>query len=424
MTRFLFKGLLRDRNRSTFPIIIVLLGVAISVLMYCFMLGVIDDALRSNARLDTGHVKIMTRGFREISRQLPNDLGLTNVGETIRTLEREYPGMDWTPRIRFGGLLDIPDDRGETRSQGPTFGIAADLLSPGSKEPELLNLERALIRGRLPEEPGEILVSEEFARNLDVGIGGTATLISATSTGSMAIQNFVIAGTIRFGMDALDRNTMIADIADVRYALDMPDGASEILGFFPNLVYDDARASRIAERFNANVKAPLDEFSPVMATLYEQNGLGDYMTTARQRISIILFAFFFVMSLVLWNAGLMACIRRYGEIGVRLAIGESKPHVYGSLLVESLLVGIVGSVIGTAVGLGISYYLQEVGWDISGMMQGSNMIMTNVMRAKITPVSYYIGFIPGLLATLLGSAISGIAVFRRRTARLFKELEA
>jgi len=424
MTRFLFKGLLRDRNRSTFPIIIVLLGVAISVLMYCFMLGVIDDALRSNARLDTGHVKIMTRGFREISRQLPNDLGLTNVGETIRTLEREYPGMDWTPRIRFGGLLDIPDDRGETRSQGPTFGIAADLLSPGSKEPELLNLERALIRGRLPEEPGEILVSEEFARNLDVGIGGTATLISATSTGSMAIQNFVIAGTIRFGMDALDRNTMIADIADVRYALDMPDGASEILGFFPNLVYDDARASRIAERFNANVKAPLDEFSPVMATLYEQNGLGDYMTTARQRISIILFAFFFVMSLVLWNAGLMAGIRRYGEIGVRLAIGESKPHVYGSLLVESLLVGIVGSVIGTAVGLGISYYLQEVGWDISGMMQGSNMIMTNVMRAKITPVSYYIGFIPGLLATLLGSAISGIAVFRRRTARLFKELEA
>ncbi len=424
MTRFLFKGLLRDRNRSTFPITIVLLGVAISVLMYCFMLGVMDDALRSNARLDTGHVKIMTRGFREISRQLPNDLGLTGVDETIRALEREYPDMEWTPRIRFGGLLDIPDDQGETKTQGPVFGIAADLLSPGSKEPELLNLERAVIRGRLPEAQGEILVSEEFARNLDVGIGGTATLIGATSTGSMAIQNFTIAGTIRFGMDALDRNTMIADIADVQYALDMPDGASEILGFFPNLVYDDTRASLIAERFNQSVKAPLDEFSPVMVTLYQQNGLGDYMTTAWQRISIILFAFFFVMSLVLWNAGLMAGIRRYGEIGVRLAIGESKPHVYGSLLVESVLVGLVGSVIGTAVGLGISYYLQEVGWDISGMMQGSNMIMTNVMRAKITPVSYYIGFIPGLLATMLGSAISGIAVFRRRTARLFKELEA
>jgi putative ABC transport system permease protein len=360
----------------------------------------------------------------EISRQLPNDLGLTGVGEMMRSLERDYPGMEWTPRIRFGGLLDIPDEQGETRSQGPTFGIAANLLGEGSREIELLNLERALIQGRLPEAPGEILVSEEFAQNLDAGIGETATLISSTSNGSMAIQNFTIAGTIRFGMDALDRNTMIADIADVQYALDMTDGASEILGFFPNLVYDDQRATRVTERFNAGALDPVDDFSPVMVTLYEQNGLGNYMTTAWQRISIILFAFFFVMCLVLWNAGLMAGIRRYGEIGVRLAIGESKPHVYGSLLAESFLVGIVGSVIGTAVGLGISYYLQEVGWDISGMMQGSNMIMANVMRAKITPVSYYIGFIPGLLATLLGSAISGIVVFRRNTARLFKELEA
>lgn len=424
MTRFLFKGLMRDRNRSTLPIIIVLLGVAVSVLMYCFMLGMIDDVLRSNARLDTGHVKIMTVGFREISRQLPNDLGLTDVNETIRSLESEFPGVVWTPRIRFAGLLDIPDEQGETRSQGPAFGIAADLLGEGSNEMELLNLERALIRGHLPEAPGEILVSEEFARNLKADIGETATLISATSTGSMAIHNFTIAGTIRFGMDALDRNTMIADIADVRYALDMENGASEVLGFFPNLVYDEELADLTAASFNSSVDDAGDDFSPVMVTLYEQNGLGDYMATARQRISIILFAFFFVMSLVLWNAGLMAGIRRYGEIGVRLAIGESKPHVYGSLLVESLLVGIVGSVIGTAVGLGVSYYLQEVGWDISGMMQGSNMIMANVMRAKITPVSYYIGFVPGLLATFLGSAISGVAVFRRRTARLFKELEA
>ncbi len=49
-----------------------------------------------------------------------------------------------------------------------------------------------------------------------------------------------------------------------------------------------------------------------------------------------------------------------------------------------------------------------------------NMIMADVMRARVTPTSYYIGFFPGLLATFLGSAISGIAVFRRRTAQLFK----
>jgi putative ABC transport system permease protein len=34
-----------------------------------------------------------------------------------------------------------------------------------------------------------------------------------------------------------------------------------------------------------------------------------------------------------------------------------------------------------------------------------------------------IGFLPGLLATLLGSALSGVGIYKRKTAQLFKELE-
>jgi putative ABC transport system permease protein len=38
--------------------------------------------------------------------------------------------------------------------------------------------------------------------------------------------------------------------------------------------------------------------------------------------------------------------------------------------------------------------------------------------------AFFIGFIPGLLATTMGALIAGINVFRRQTSRLFKELEA
>jgi putative ABC transport system permease protein len=158
--------------------------------------------------------------------------------------------------------------------------------------------------------------------------------------------------------------------------------------------------------------------------LREQNGLGDYLDMGRQRISIVIGVFVFVMSIVLWNTGLMGGIRRYGEFGVRLAIGESKWHVYRTWIYETLAIGLAGSILGTAIGLGASYYLQEVGWDVSDMMNEFSMLMSNVMRAKITPFSYVIGFIPGFLATFIGSAISGIGIFQRQTAQLFKELEA
>jgi putative ABC transport system permease protein len=58
------------------------------------------------------------------------------------------------------------------------------------------------------------------------------------------------------------------------------------------------------------------------------------------------------------------------------------------------------------------------------MMQGSNMMMSGVYRAQITPECYYIGFIPGVLATLFGTALAGIGIYKRQTAQRFKELQA
>jgi putative ABC transport system permease protein len=422
LIRFLLKGLIRDRHRSLFPFIVVTLGVTLAVLAYCFMHGMIDDTVRSNAKLDTGHVKIMTNGYMAISSQVPNDLGIAGLGELLELLRSEYGEMEWAPRIKFGGLLDIPDDSGETRAQGPAIGFAMDLLSDDSLEAERLNLAGVVREGRLPNRPGDILVSEEFAARLGSRIGETATLISSTANGGMAVHNFTISGTVRFGIGPLDRNTVIADISDIQYALDMEDGAGEILGFFPNMVYNAADADTLTRRFNA-MYGDHDDFSPVMVTLREQRGLGEYLEMVNAWAFVILLIFFFVMSVVLWNAGLMSGIRRYGEIGVRLAIGQSKTGVYAALLAESALIGLAGSVAGTVAGLAVSYYLQEVGLDVSVMTKGSEVIMANVIRARITPASYYLGLIPGLLSTFAGTAVSGISIFRRQTAQLFKELE-
>ena len=424
MTWFLLKGLLRDRHRSLFPVIIVSLGVMLTTLIHCWISGVVGDVSRTNAKIETGHVKIMTQAYSELSSQLPNDLAVFGLDELLQKLNEEYSTVDWAPRIKYGGLLDIPDENGETRSQGPVFGLGIDLLSPNSHEAERLNLEQALVQGSLPAKTGEILISEQFAQSLNVQIGETATLVSATANGSMAIQNFMIAGTVRFGITGMDRNAMLADISDIQYALDMEDGAGEILGYFPNLQYQKGQAFKLRDSFNAKHQIIDDEFSLMMLTLSDQNGLGEYLDMIDTWIFIFVAGFVGVMSIVLWNTGLMSGIRRYGEMGVRLAIGEAKGHVYRTLVYESILIGILGSIIGTVLGLGASYYLQEVGIDVSTMMQGASMLMSNVLRAKITPPAFYIGFVPGVLATVLGALMAGIGIFKRQTSQLFKELEA
>jgi putative ABC transport system permease protein len=121
---------------------------------------------------------------------------------------------------------------------------------------------------------------------------------------------------------------------------------------------------------------------------------------------------------------LLGGLRRYGEVGVRLAIGEEKGHIYRSMIFESVAIGFFGSVVGSAIGLGLAFWMQTKGLDISGVMKNVNMMIPAVFRAKITRETYYIGFFPGLLATVLGTALAGVGIYRRQTASLFKELEA
>ncbi|UCD94731.1 MAG: ABC transporter permease [Candidatus Zixiibacteriota bacterium] len=422
MIKFLAKGLLRDRSRSLFPTLTVMIGVMLTVFMYSYMNGVTNDFIRSGASFNTGHMKVMSRAYAGESDRSPNDLAYIGSQSLITDLKRDFPEIIWTPRIRFGGLLDIPDEKGETRAQSPVAGLGIDLFSTSGPEREILNLNKAVVRGRLPGRAGEILISNELSRRLGISLGETATLISSTMYGSMAAANFKVVGTVRFGISAMDRGAMLADISDIQRALDMDDAAGEILGFFGDQTYRGKETEEIVAAFNKRHQRD-DEFSPVMVSLRDQNGLGETLDMFKYYSGILISVFVVVMSMILWNAGLMGSIRRYGEIGLRLAIGENKGHVYRTMILESLAIGLAGTIVGTALGVSISYFLQVKGINIGSMMRDASILMSVVIRARVTPVSFIIGFIPGLMATLLGASIAGIGIYKRQTSQLARELE-
>jgi putative ABC transport system permease protein len=395
----------------------------LTVLLQCWISGVLGEMIDTSAAFSTGHVKIMSRAYAENVEQVPNDLALTDVDFLMKQLRDDYPDMDWVKRIRFGGLLDVPDEKGETRAQGPVMGMAVQIIPENSSEVYRLNIKKSLVKGHMPTSSGEILISDTFAEKLGVYPGDEVTLMSSTMYGSMAMQNHIVAGTVSFGVMAMDRAAMIIDISDAQAVLDMNDAAGEILGYFGGNVYSDEKAKNLVMEFNAKYEQDEDEFAPTMLRLAEQSGLDSMLEYVSSLIGAFIAIFVFAMSIVLWNAGLIGGLRRYGEVGLRLAIGENKGHVYSSMIMESVLIGIIGSVIGSALGLAISYYLQTVGFDVSALMKNVTMVIPSVFRAHVTPQAYYIGFIPGLFSTVLGTMLAGIGIYRRKTAQLFKELE-
>lgn len=424
MIKFLLKGLLRDKSRSRMPVIIVAVGVTLCVFMHAYITGLMGDSIEMNAKISVGHVKVIAKAYQENMSQMPVDLALIGTSELTSELKQEFNDIIWVERIQFGGLVDAPDKNGETKSQGPAIGMGIDILSNTTGELERINIPNSMVSGRLPQKPGEVLLSDQFAKNLQVVPGDDITLIGTTMNGAMSYYNFIVAGTVSFGVKVLDKGALIADINDVRMALDMEDAATEITGFFNIGYFDsDLSAEKVKQFAAAFPDDENDEFAPAMITLKDQSGMGQMVDLVGVMGGIITSIFMFAMSLVLWNAGLLGGIRRYGEYGIRLAMGEEKKHVFRTLIYESIMIGAAGSVVGTIFGLFFSWLLQEYGINLGDAMKSASIMLPTVLHARITPVDFYIGFFPGIISTVIGTALAGIGIYKRKTAQLFKELE-
>ena len=426
MIKFLTKGLLRDRSRSLFPILVITLTVTLVIFSIGFMQGSMNSLLLDTAVILTGHEKVVTRAYSEESQLMPNDLALMDVDQLIENLEQEYPDFFWSPRITFSGLLDVPDENGETRAQGPVIAYGIDLLSNGSRQVEIWDLERSLVSGKLPENSNDALISSKMADQLNIRIGESVTFIGSTMENAFTTYNFNVSGTFNLRKGQTDRQMMLVDLSGARLALDMDNAASEIFGFTHSLYYNDETAVALRTDYNKINSDSSDIFSPFMIALRDGNQMGTMVDISGAMMAIMGGIFLVIVMIVLWNMGLMNGLRRYGEIGLRLAMGESKGQVYRSMISEAIIIGLTGTVVGTGIGLALTYYVQENGIDYTKgieALSNSSIVMPNIFYAQVTPDLFYIGFLPGVLATVLGTMLAGLAIYRREMAQLFKELE-
>jgi putative ABC transport system permease protein len=424
MNYFIIKGLLRDRSRSVFPVLVTAAGVFIAFLGLCFLRGMLEDLIQCNAWFDTGHVKIVSKAYSEDIQIRPLELYMDHSARDLSNrLSDHFPGFTWTKRLHFGGIIDIPDDQGHTFSQALTGAMAIDFLSTKSPWAKRLNIQKSLKKGACITEKNHILISKRLAQELKVKPESRATLICNTSQGASCSANFIISGIIEFGISSLDRGMILMDIDSAESFLDMKENrTAELLGFRQQ-GYDNKLIDSMVKKFNSGTDYTQNKFAPYALGLEDQNNLKEILSITRKMNFIAVGVFVFLMTLVLWNAGLISGLRRYSEIGVRLAIGEKRRHIILSMLAESLFTGLAGTLIGIAAAFPLVYYLEKHGIDYTEQMKNISIMVNSVVRAKITLKSAFLAMVPGLFSSFLGMMIASLGILKRQTASLFKELE-
>jgi len=432
MIRWALKGIWRDKTRSLFPFLVITVGVTLLIYLLGFMEGIFAGMLNMTAHMDTGHLRFVNKPFYDEEHLVPLDRALAAEGQTLQWLqENSDPRVEWSSRIRWGAIMDVPDEKGETKSQTPVVGMAIQLLDPKSPERKRLKLEKSLTQGVVPSRSREMLVGYKLADSLELRLGDTVTLLGQNFDGGMATDNYKVVGFVRFGLGALDRKMVLIDIADAQQTFYMDDMATDFLGFLPMNVgykeYDILKQNletQLAALKQNPPKAWASDDEPVILSVLDQRNLRELAYKFELVDDIVVGVFTFLMVLVLWNAGLLNSVHRYGEMGLMLALGETHKRLIAFMALEAFMVGVLGSAAGCLIGGGLVYYLQEVGMSTHGVFEQSGLMMSDVIRARVSLNAFVFAVIPGVTASVLGNLIANLAIYQRSEANLFRELEA
>ena len=350
LAKMSWKNLWRHPQRTFLMIAIVAFSSALILFMWGITDGFIESMISTQIDLDSGDFQTRAIGYAEDP--LPSN-GLTSaeVAEIESALEA-FPAS-WTSSVRLdtGGML---------RSAYGTLGVRVRGIQPES-ESAVTGVHKGIVEGRFLASPGEIVLSGNAAKDLDVRVGERVVLL-AVAEGSTTSQSFRAVGIVETGLTTLDL-VVFTHIDDAR-TLTSWEGATAVAVSIPKGANRNRSADQLQQALTGRVDAEVSTFfelNPLIRVMLS----GSAIKLAPFVIMVALLAGFGVANTVFYSV-----LERTREFGMMTAVGMSTKQLGLVILFESVYVSAIGFLIGGGVGYWGLLYMSRVGINFTELMGG------------------------------------------------------
>ncbi|GGY11639.1 membrane protein [Streptomyces minutiscleroticus] len=374
------RNVLAHKGRMALSAVAVLLSVA----FVCGTLVFTDTATTTFDKLFAATASDVTVSTEDAS----------DTGETTSGTGRP-PVMPASVVEKVRGVDGVKSAEGTVFSTSVTVVDAdKDSLSPTSGAPTIVGNWNAndartmkISSGRAPRGPDQIMVDADTADKHGLGLGDEIGVITAVGTHRAKISgiaDFTVTnpGAAMFYLDTETAQralvgetgvftnvnvTAAPGVADARLKEDVAAGLGG--------AYKVQTAAEVADANSADLKGFLDVMK--------------YALLGFAGIAFLVGVFLII------NTFSMLVAQRTREIGLMRAIGSSRKQVNRSVLVEALLLGLFGSVLGVGAGVGLAIGLME----LMGSM-GMNLSTDDLTVTWTTPVA---GLVLGVVVTVVAA---------------------
>jgi len=379
------RNVFRNRRRTTFSLAVIVVGTSV----FLFLLGFIGEALQSTKRslaCETGAVQIADARLFENTTEGYEYLIAPDVRDRAVELVVGRPGvLGVTWQLNFAGL--VGDESGSTLILGrgviPCNCVEEYECIVTSGEPLPEDASRATILGAA------------LAEKLGVEPGGRINIATGTVSGNFNAATVDVIGTLRYSLEELEGQLGLFPIEFVQRLL-KTDGVERILIGLEDLDSADA--------FAADLQARLDEAGiPLVTRTWQElntsyDSLQSFYTAFSGLAGVAVFAlvFFSVVEVLT-----LSFLERTREIGTLRAFGTSRGRVFRSFLLEGVLLGLIGAVLGIALGSLAAGVFNAIGfqWTPPGAP------IPQALRLSLGASTAVVPLATAVLATLLGALI-------------------
>lgn len=368
MYRLIFKLALGNAFLRLPRTLLVVLMIAVSMSMMLSIQGLYDGMVKNmidkTKRSDCGEVSIYAKGYR-LSKD-PSD-HLKEASSIQNALSKRADVDAVALRVKAEGLSST------ARKSAFSSMIGIDL----DEEERFGRFSEFLKEGEIALGRRGVLLGSELAKDLKVKIGSKVVFSSQDISGEINAMALKVKGIVQTNNIVLDASALYVDRAR----------AQAFLG-----ISGDA-AMQIAIRSTSSRSS--EELAQMYKRLDVESFLELYpMIRQMEDMMVIFNSITFVIVMLVVFIGILgvmyvSILDRIREFGIMRSIGLSYRMIRLQILLEASIVGVVGYLLGAAMGYAVLSHLAHVGLDLSAFADGLESFgMASVIYADIKP-SYF-----------------------------------
>lgn len=360
-----WRNLWRNRRRTGIQLAAIVGSVFLALFFNNFSNGMYINMVDDGVRSGSGHIGLYHEHYlddRQVSDTVPAE-------DLVAKLEQDADVLAVYPRLQVPGLLRSSRDSRAAGAIGLDFAREAEhnpLLNPSN-----------VVKGGLPEGNDGLLIGEVLAKELKVKVGKKVVWMAQDADGEIASRLFRVSGIVRTNIKAIDAGTVIASRDAMAELIGREGRAHEVAVMLKGHDRIDQALPRLQELATATGTTRAYHWQkamPSIATIIE-------MGNSKQRL--IVGVLFILVAIGTLNTMLMSVMERTREFGMIRAVGVSKGAIRQMILAEGVILGLIGTVIGTALTWLYNLQTSTTGLDLTALykdMEMGGLTMDYVIR--------------------------------------------